>query len=86
MTAVSDEPITAQDVYVPVQQVNTRTAELMLQVNAMALHAREERREAQEDREYLLGEIARLRRGMYAALCAAGVLVLLLQLASVSGR
>lgn len=74
MATADDRIVTIRDIYALVQQVNTRTSELMHQVNTLASRAEEDRRKAQADREEAerLGEeVGRLKVKVYTATATA---------------
>ncbi len=78
MTSGDDGIVTIRDIYALVQQVNTRTTELMHQVNTLALRAEEDRRRAAEDRseaEGLAEEMGKLKIKVYTATATATALM-----------
>lgn len=81
MSAGDDGIVTIRDIYALVQQVNTRTTELMHQVNTLALRAEEDRRRAAEDRdeaEELAEEMGKLKIKVYTATATATTLMSIL--------
>jgi len=79
---VNDEGIvTIRDIYSLVQQVNTRTTELMHQVNTLSLRAQEDRRQAQEARESaekMSEEMSRLKVKIYTVMATATTMMTLI--------
>lgn len=61
MAANDDGIVTIRDIYTLVQQVNTRTTELMHQINTVALRAQEDRREIEE----LAEEVGKIKLKVY---------------------
>lgn len=79
---MNDEGIvTIRDIYSLVQQVNTRTTELMHQVNTLSLRAQEDRRQAQEARESaekMSEEMSRLKVKIYTVMATATTMMTLI--------
>ncbi|MER6605765.1 hypothetical protein ABT282_07570 [Streptomyces sp. NPDC000927] len=78
--------VTMRDVYTLVQQLNTRTAELVQQVNQIAERAEEDRRQFGE----LTEELGRLKIKVYASIAAIAIvgtiLAALSQVGNLSGH
>jgi hypothetical protein len=80
MTSGDDGIVTMRDVYVLVQQVNTRTTELMHQVNTLAARAQEDR-DATEAVEEEMGKIkVKVYTAMATVTALTSILVVLSQL------
>lgn len=81
MTMRDDGVVTIRDIYALVQQVNTRTTELMHQVDTLNQRAREDRRQAAKDREdaeELAEEMGKLKIKIYTAVATATTLMSIL--------
>lgn len=88
MASGDDSIVTMRDIYALVQQVNTRTTELMHQVNTLALRAEEDRRQSQADREEaeeLADEMGKLKVKIYTATATATTLMSILAVLGQSG-
>lgn len=76
-----DGVVTIRDIYGLVQQVNTRTTELMHQVDTLSQRAKEDRRQAERDREeaeQLAEEMGKLKVKIYTAVATATTLMSIL--------